>query len=285
MTAIDNFLNILTAARLGNKECISAILGAFEEKIGKLSGVYWDVPDIKSEMVLEVLEQIKGDKSHTFKVEKLLKGGKKIEADNWSQYVGNKFILWTNLQLNRYAKRLRGKSQVSVYIPLYVSTATKHYNRLLAHLGSHEEVKSFVSGKIDDKGAPTDVCRAKDILAKSLRHKGRKNLLERVRILVSEVSFEPDTHSAYTKPDQEFRILTKEFVLSRPCNVRISERIKSMAKHRLAGTIDQALENEYVYRCGQRLVAPDSSRCRKESGKYRGCIKYDECQEEWKELK
>jgi len=274
------FMNVFSGAKLGSKRGVSTILDMFEDKIDMLSKVYSSVPDVKSELILEVLEQIKGDKANTFRIEKLSSDSMEVGAERWSEYVKDKFVLWTNLQLNRWVKRLNGKSQVSVHIPMYVASMKPHYNKLFDYLGSHERVENFIDSDIDEKSIPKDMCRSRDIIANSLKYKERKNLLERVRLTVSEETLEANAApSASVKPEQEFRMLTKEFILNRPCNIKISSKMLSAVKYKIAGKIDQATEDEFVYRCGQGLIAPYSGSCREK------CGKYDECWEEWKELK
>lgn len=274
---MSNFVDLLTAARLGNEEATLKILAMFESKVDRLGGTQ----DLKAELILEVLEQIRGRRSGTFKPGRLMTAFLRNDsAPNWHDFLQDKFVLWTNLQLNRFALKLTGKSKISVHIPWYVATATKHYNRLLSHLGSHEEVVSLVRGDIKEEGLPVDVVHSKAMLLNNLKHKGRKNLLDKVTTLVSEIPFEPDLHSTFVRPEQEFRILTKEFILERPCNLKIKNRLKFAATYRAAGRIDKSTEERFINHCKQQLTPLSGSRCNDSR-----CKEYAKCQEEWKDMK
>ena len=61
--------------------------------------------------------------------------------------------------------------------------------------------------------------------------------------------------------------------------IKIGERIKSAARYKAIGKIDQSTEDEFINKCKEHLVSLDSDKC------YEKCNKYSTCQEEWKELK
>lgn len=275
---MSNFVDLLTAAKLGNEEATLKILEVFESKI---KGLAKGSQDLKAELVMEVLEQIRGIRNSTFNSNRLTVAfWRDDSAHNWNEYLQGKFVLWTNLQLSRLTLKKVGKSNISVHIPWYVATATKHYNNLLNHFGFHEEVVNFVEGRIEEQGLPIDVVHSKTMLLNNLKHKGRKNLLDKVRTLVSEIPFEPEIHNTPVRPDQEFRMLTKEFILERPCNLTVRDRLKSAAMYKAAGKINERTEEEFINHCKLQLTPLNSTRC--SDGR---CKEYTRCQKEWKDIK
>ncbi len=275
---MNNFVDLLTAAKLGNEGATLDILAMFKSKIDRLAK---GNQDIKADLVLEILEQIRGERKSTFDPKRISTAfWKDDSAHNWGDYLRGKFILWIGLQLSRFASKKIGKSNISVHIPWYVATATKHYNRLLSHFGSHEEVVDFIEGGTKEDGLPVDLVHSKVMLLNNLKHKGRGKLLDKVRLLVSEIPFEPDIHSSAEGPEQEFRMLTKEFVLRRPCNTRVSSRLKEAAAYKAAGRINKRDEEEFMERCRQQLTPLDNDRCNDNE-----CKEYNRCQKEWEDMK
>lgn len=268
---MDNFTSVLSAARVGHEGCTLKIMGLFDHYITTQVRIRPNVVDLKSELELEVLEQIRGKSKRAFDIGKFWQRFENSRHTDYNRYrriltqtsnkagydkfLEEKFTFWVKLALDRLAKMVDGKAKVSVYIPLYVSTATKHYNKLVSFFGSHERARDFIEGNLKEDGKPgKDICRAKEILVASLKHKGRKKLLDRVRILVSEIPFNPDRHSLVVEPQQEFKMLVEEFVLSRPCNLKVGEEIM------VAG--EYAGEHGCSYRC--RNTCGEYEKCWKE---------------------
>ncbi len=277
---MDNFIDVLAAARLGQEDSTTSILKMFEDNINVLSK---GNEDLKSGLTLEALEQIIGKRANTFNVSRLISSFKQSDSaqnhEGWNKYIQNKFVLWTGLHLSRLTKKLTGKAKLTVYIPWYVATATKHYNRLLSYFGSHKEVVSFIEGRIKQETIPKYLVQSKEVLSNSLKTRGRKNLLDRVRLLVSEIPFDLGIHDTVAKPEQEFRMMTKEFVLDRPCNINIKDKVKQAAMYRLEGKIDLSIEHKLVDQCSQQLTKLNNYRCEESK-----CVSYSKCCTEWEDL-
>ncbi len=269
-----NFMTVFSAAKLGNEVCTLQIVERFKRLIDFLSK---DNQDLKSELTLEVLEQLKGERIRTFNTKKLHNSFLNDDSEHvWSEYVKNKFVLWTNLQLNRLVKKSTAKQASQVYIPWYVATAIKHYKTLIDYFDSHEEVNNFVESDMEKEKLPRYIIYAGKMLFNNLKQQGRKNLLDKVRIAILEPTSGLGINSTTAKPVQELKLLTKEFVLDRPCNLEISDRIKFATKRKL----DQSTKDEFISSCSKQLKNMDGRGCNNTH-----CSKhYDSCKEEWNKL-